>query len=206
TQGLLMEGMRRVDEWGRLLEQLPPLTTVFDVDHAQLLERLNEIPDELNGILKLFDGKRTLLDVVDGSPFEDLSTLSTITKLYFEGLLIPREGDGSSEEHAVVPSEPEPIGLAAPDTPRDRPSSSRPVLAAKSERGDERAVVTRPEPAAVAKRTLPSMGDAKPALVEARLGVDPTQTAVMGTVAMPPPPPRGGVDQDSAELPPRGDK
>ena len=28
TQGLLMEGMRRVDEWGRLLEQLPPLDPV----------------------------------------------------------------------------------------------------------------------------------------------------------------------------------
>jgi CheY-like chemotaxis protein len=90
TQAILMEGMRRVDEWGRLCEQLPPLTTVFEIDHAQLLERLNEIPDELNGILRLFDGKRTLSDVVDDSPFEDLSTLSTITKLYFEGLLVPR--------------------------------------------------------------------------------------------------------------------
>src|SRR5689334_21128306 len=98
TLGILMEGMRRVDEWGRLLEQLPPLSTVFDVDHAQLLERLNEIPDELNGILKLVDGKRTLLDVVDGSPFEDLSTLSTITKLYFEGLLIPRVTEGPGGE------------------------------------------------------------------------------------------------------------
>ena len=55
-----MEGMRRVDEWGRLCEQLPPLATVFEIDHEQLLERLNEIPDELNGILRLFDGKRTL--------------------------------------------------------------------------------------------------------------------------------------------------
>ena len=27
TQGLLMEGMRRLDEWGRLLESLPALTT-----------------------------------------------------------------------------------------------------------------------------------------------------------------------------------
>jgi CheY-like chemotaxis protein len=204
TQGLLMEGMRRVDEWGRLLEQLPPLSTVFEVDHAQLLERLNEIPDELNGILKLFDGKRTLLDVVDGSPFEDLSTLSTITKLYFEGLLIPREGDVTSEEHAVVPSEPEPIGLSAAETPRDRPSSSRPVLAPKSDRAEERAVVTRPEPAAVGKRTLPSMGDAKPAVAEARLASDPTQTAVLGTVAMPPPPLREH-DQE-ADLPPRADK
>jgi CheY-like chemotaxis protein len=210
TQGLLMEGMRRVDEWGRLLEQLPPLSTVFEVDHAQLLERLNEIPDELNGILKLFDGKRTLLDVVDGSPFEDLSTLSTITKLYFEGLLLPRdEGDGTSEEHAVVPSEPEPIGLSVAETPRDRPSSSRPVLAPRSDRPDERPVVTRPEPA-VAKRTLPSLGDAKPAATEVRLAGDPTQTAVLGTVAVPPAPaippaPRTGRSAE-ADLPPRADK
>jgi CheY-like chemotaxis protein len=211
TQGLLMEGMRRVDEWGRLLEQLPPLSTVFEVDHAQLLERLNEIPDELNGILKLFDGKRTLLDVVDGSPFEDLSTLSTITKLYFEGLLIPREGDTTSDEHAVVPSEPEPIGLSVAETPRDRPSSSRPVLAPKSEKPEERVAATRPEPA-VAKRTLPSMGDAKPAMAEAKLGADPLHAAVVGAVAVPPPPAippapsRGARDDFDADLPPRADK
>ena len=93
TQGILMEGMRRVDEWGRLLEQLPSLTTVFEIDHAELLERLSEIPDELNGILRLFDGKRPLLQVVDESPFEDLSTLSTVSKLYFEGLLVAARAD-----------------------------------------------------------------------------------------------------------------
>src|SRR5690606_2148586 len=87
TQSVLMEGMRRVDEWGRLCEQLPPLNTIFKVDGKLLAERLNEIPDELNGVLRLFDGTRTLMDVVDESPFEDLSTLSTVTKLYFEGLL-----------------------------------------------------------------------------------------------------------------------
>ncbi|MCC6216654.1 MAG: response regulator [Polyangiaceae bacterium] len=101
TQGLLMEGMRRLDEWGRLLEQLPPLVTVFEVDHEALVERLSEIPDELNGILRLFDGRRTLLDVVDESPFEDLSTLSTVTKLFFEGLLVV----GAEPHHDdVVPS------------------------------------------------------------------------------------------------------
>ncbi|MGA7123713.1 MAG: response regulator, partial [Polyangiaceae bacterium] len=100
TQALLMEGMRRVDEWGRLCEQLPPLSTLFEIDHKQLLERLNEIPDELNGILRLFDGKRTLADVVDDSPFEDLSTLSTITKLYFEGLLVPQVTEHASEAHS----------------------------------------------------------------------------------------------------------
>ncbi len=111
TQGLLMEGMRRVDEWGRLCEQLPPLKTVFVVDGEELAERLNEIPDELNGILKLFDGHRTLLDVVDESPFEDLSTLATVTKLFFEGLLVVLEPPAAPEpvvpaheQDALVPS------------------------------------------------------------------------------------------------------
>jgi len=35
SQGLLMEGMRRVDEWGRLLEQLPPLESLAWPSSAQ---------------------------------------------------------------------------------------------------------------------------------------------------------------------------
>ncbi|MBS2019060.1 MAG: response regulator [Deltaproteobacteria bacterium] len=88
TSHVVMEGMRRADDWGRLVEQLPPLTDVYEVDHERLLERLSEIPDELNGILRLLDGRRTLMEVIDESPFEDLSTLSTLSKLYFEGLLV----------------------------------------------------------------------------------------------------------------------
>ena len=50
------------DGW-RLLEVLPPLESIFEVDSEELLNRLSEIPDELNGILRLFDGKRTLMQV-----------------------------------------------------------------------------------------------------------------------------------------------
>ena len=89
TSSLVMEGMRRADDWGRLIEQIPPLHAKYQVDHEKLVDRLAEIPDEINGILRLFDGKRTLMEVVDESPFEDLSTLTTLSKLYFEGLLIP---------------------------------------------------------------------------------------------------------------------
>jgi DNA-binding response OmpR family regulator len=123
TQGLLMEGMRRVDEWGRLLEQLPPLATVFEVDHSQLLERLNEIPDELNGILRLFDGRRTLMNVVDASPFEDLSTLSTVSKLYFEGLLVVVEHDARHDNDSVVPSIEDPHRM-----PSLAPPSAVPII------------------------------------------------------------------------------
>jgi CheY-like chemotaxis protein len=145
TQAILMEGMRRVDEWGRLCEQLPPLASVFEIDHAQLLERLNEIPDELNGILKLFDGKRTLADVVDDSPFEDLSTLSTVTKLYFEGLLVlKREAASAAAESAVVHA-----------TPFERDSARQPVAV-----GEDAVVpaseTVRPPPPAPAPAPAPT--------------------------------------------------
>ena len=104
TSVLVMEGMRRADEWGRLVEQLPPLSETFEVDHEKLIERLSEIPDELNGILRLLDGRRTLIEVVDESPFEDLSTMTTLSKLYFEGLLVPSAAIQPRAPERVVPS------------------------------------------------------------------------------------------------------
>ncbi|WP_338046161.1 response regulator [Polyangium spumosum] len=134
TQGLLMEGMRRVDEWGRLLEALPPLTTVFEVNAEELVDRLNEIPDELNGILRLFDGRRDLMGVVDASPFEDLSTLSTISKLYFEGLLVPR----MEPSEPPAPPEDAVVGEGAHDELAPHTAVARSLLGATS---SSRAVV-----------------------------------------------------------------
>jgi hypothetical protein len=67
---------------------LKRLNTVFEVDCSKLVDRLNEIPDELNGIIRLFDGRRSLQGVIDDSPYEEKSTLATITKLYIEGLIV----------------------------------------------------------------------------------------------------------------------
>ncbi|MEL7304403.1 MAG: response regulator [Myxococcota bacterium] len=115
SQGLLMEGMRRLDEWGRLLEQLPALETRFAVDHHELAERLAEIPDEVNGILKLFDAKRTLLEVVEDSEFGDLEAMNIISKLYFEGLIF--DVSSRNENDHILPPE------LAPSRPVHEPSS-----------------------------------------------------------------------------------
>jgi DNA-binding response OmpR family regulator len=88
SQGLLMEGMRRLDEWSRLLEQLPALTHRFEVDAAELAARLGDVPDDNNSILRLMDGKRTLTEVIDASDVGDLECLQAISRLYFEELLI----------------------------------------------------------------------------------------------------------------------
>ncbi len=185
TQGILMEGMRRVDEWGRLLEQLPPLTTIFEIDHSQLLERLNEIPDELNGILRLFDAKRNLMQVVDESPFEDLSTLSTVTKLFFEGLLVPK-----IEETLPLAALP-PTRSAPPSMP---PPSMPPPSMAPGSIGEERDSIVPSsdifdqDHEAPAARTEP-MGEM---LVVPATG-DPTPAPPPLRAAPPPPPTRGAA-------------
>jgi CheY-like chemotaxis protein len=120
TQGLLMEGMRRLDESGRLLEQLPPMETVFDVDDRQLVEHLSEIPDEVNGLLRLFDGTRSLSHVLDESDLDDLAALGFVGKLYFEGFL--RECEVPVAPPAPAPA-PAPVAIPIAAVPAARPET-----------------------------------------------------------------------------------
>jgi CheY-like chemotaxis protein len=181
---LLMEGLRRVDELGRLAEQLPPETAVVDIDHEALASRLNEIPDELNGILRLIDGKRTLVDLIDASPFDDLSTLTVLSKFYFEGLLRsanpePVEWAPGSRQATALRSEPGPpsSGAALEAAPTLVPPSS----------GAPRSAPLQGEPARESQRFLP-------APFTARAPVDPdaklTPKGIVNVGDSTPPPPK----------------
>jgi DNA-binding response OmpR family regulator len=102
TQALLMEGVRRVDEWGRLAEQLPPVEHTFELDFRALAERLAQIPDEVNALLRAFDGRRSLLQVIDQTDFADLEALELASKLFFEGLIV----DATARDAAATPAAP----------------------------------------------------------------------------------------------------
>lgn len=101
TQSLLMEGMRRVDEWVRLQEGLPPLDHVLTVDSQLLGEREEPLAPRDAGLLQRFDGRRTIIEIVDDTGFDDLEALGAISGLYFEGLLTDEMGpheDGAEAE------------------------------------------------------------------------------------------------------------
>lgn len=191
TQGLLMEGMRRLDEWGRMLEQLPPLETVFELDYSSLADRLAEIPDEVNGLLRLFDGRRTLQRVVEDSDFEDLAALGIISKLYFEGL-IKEVGAPSSNTGPRKPgieewlnTGPNPVGAEpAPKQPSVTPADTLPPAA--SALGPDTGVA---EQVALAEPDLPPLGVEEP--VELPLDLDPLPPppAIPPTASSPTPPP-----------------
>jgi len=100
TPQLLMEGLRRLDEWNRILEQFPPLETIFNVDARELIDRLDEIPDEVNPLIALFDGKKTLEEILRNEIFSDLDTMRIVSKLIFFGVLV--ETQGVSEKVSTV--------------------------------------------------------------------------------------------------------
>jgi len=80
---------------------------VFEVNADELLARLAEIPDEINAILRHFDGERTLIDVVDRCTQDDLETLSAVSKLYFEGLIVQAEPGTTGKKRVSTRSRPE---------------------------------------------------------------------------------------------------
>jgi CheY-like chemotaxis protein len=88
---LLMEGMRRLDESTRLLEKLPSTSSVLEVDCRALAEELAELPDEVNTVLRLCDGTRTLQEVVEDSEHPDLEALTFIDKLFTTQIIFARE-------------------------------------------------------------------------------------------------------------------
>ncbi len=145
TQALLMEGMRRLDEWSRLSELLPPFETVLEVDPAMLRERLREMPDDQNEMVRLIDGKATVSEVLRAHGGDHVDALRKVVDLYFEGMLrevgrvqdsIPILAEVSVRSSAPPPREgvntiPGPAGLplepvavpAAPAVPSMNPLS-----------------------------------------------------------------------------------
>ncbi len=88
TQAALVEAMRRIDEVSRVAEKLP-LQTQLAIDVERLAERLAVLPDEVNGVLRHFDGVRTVRAAIDLSPLDDVAALGVIKRLVEDGILRP---------------------------------------------------------------------------------------------------------------------
>lgn len=89
TQMLLLEGMRRVDDWSRLFERLPQPNAHLTVDYGELGRRFGDVPGEVRSLIHLFDGQRTLFEVVDAAPVDDDTGVSIAGRLLDENVLVP---------------------------------------------------------------------------------------------------------------------
>jgi CheY-like chemotaxis protein len=171
TQGLLMEGMRRIDEWGRIVEQLPSLDRVFELEYDLLAERLAEIPDDVNALLRLFDGRRTLEQVIEEADYDDLAAAGVISKLFFEGIIretpgVPVEEPAPPPGAAVGASERTPTHTPIPIAAREPENVdwfAGPVGARGQATTQEPSRAEPPEPAPAARAEPPPPSRPEPA-------------------------------------------
>jgi hypothetical protein len=126
TRRVLWEGRRRLEERARRMADLPDLRGVFDVNCERLLECLAELPDEINLVLKHCDGQRSLLEVVRRSELDELSTLTALSRLIADGLLVDVANPSSASSPRQVSFEHRSTGLVSTLPPP--PTSIRSTL------------------------------------------------------------------------------
>jgi len=66
-ESLLLEGARRVDEWGLVEKKIPSFDLVFEMDRAKILSSDVELTDEQRAVLDLVDGTRNVQAIIDAS-------------------------------------------------------------------------------------------------------------------------------------------
>jgi DNA-binding response OmpR family regulator len=117
TQALLMEGMRRLDEWSRLSELLPLFEVVLEVDAEVLRERLHDTPDEQNIMVRLIDGVRTIDDLIRAHGGDHVEALRKVVDLYFEGII--REVGEVKDSIPILAQMAMPVSSMPPKAPVD---------------------------------------------------------------------------------------
>ncbi|MFO0596114.1 MAG: response regulator [Myxococcaceae bacterium] len=79
----------RLQRWGRVLQRSLPLDAQLTVDFSRLAGALKAMPDEVNRVVQLFDGFRTVEEVLVDSHFNETLSLEVATRLYLMGVLVP---------------------------------------------------------------------------------------------------------------------
>lgn len=106
-ESLLLEGARRVDEWGLVEKKIPSFDLVFEIDRSKVHEDV-ELNDEQRAVLELVDGVRDVQRIVDASGLVEFEVGKTLYGLLTAGFIrrigkttapITAATEGRVEEH-----------------------------------------------------------------------------------------------------------
>lgn len=122
AESVLMEGIRRVDEWPMIRERVPSTAMVFKVgSRATKLIPKNIEPGEVK-MLDLVDGKRTVQELVDASGLGEFEAMRSLAALVGAGAIastgpIPALTPGLGAVEAPVVPAPASLPARAPAGP-----------------------------------------------------------------------------------------
>ena len=103
---LLMEGARRVDEWGLIEKKISSMELVFALERDPLQEEGIDLSEAQERIIPLLDGERSVADLVDESGLVEFDTGKALFGLIQAGFAVQvgkrvaeAKAKGSVEEH-----------------------------------------------------------------------------------------------------------
>lgn len=159
--GLLLQGLKRMEQREKFLLQLPSKTVSFlpTSTFKNLLSK-RKMSKEMIRFISLFDGKRNVNDILSFSAYDDLRTLELTVRLYKQGFIKP-----ASEQAAPTRKIPRP----QPDLPSTKPEKIKPEQIFQTEEprpAKEKKPVVRPvreNPKVAAKIEVPRKNGSRPA-------------------------------------------
>jgi len=119
AENVLMEGIRRVDEWPMILEKVPSTAMVFKVgSRAGRLNPKQIEPSEVK-MLDLVDGKRTVQELVDASGLGEFEAMRGLASLVGAGAItsigpVPAPPPIETPSVRVAPGLPARVSVAPP--------------------------------------------------------------------------------------------
>jgi len=111
TQDLILEGMRQLERFEGLIASAPAGDRVFEVNYRALADHIRTLPEEVNGLIRLFDGFRTVEDILEDSPIGSVNALTALERLRAQELIYDVTPQRRSDQ------EPEAEGTAEAERP-----------------------------------------------------------------------------------------
>ncbi len=109
TANLIMQGIKRIDDWTRISRGIPPMETVLrpTSDPLKLYQDV-DLSSEEKTILSLFDGKRTIKDAIGQSRAGDFEALKAVYVFFSIGMLEKEGGKPQKKPKAMARLDAEP--------------------------------------------------------------------------------------------------
>ncbi len=87
TEALILEGVKRLDEWERVEEELPDMHVVLRQRAFAVNERFEELSPEAQTILRLVDAQRNVATIIRESGLEPIDAVKAVTELLSGGIV-----------------------------------------------------------------------------------------------------------------------
>jgi len=87
TEALILEGMKRFDEWQRVEAEMPNMNVVLRQRAFSVNERFDELSPEAQIVLRLVDARRDVATIIRESGLEPIEALKAVTELLSEQIV-----------------------------------------------------------------------------------------------------------------------